>query len=57
MALRPGTRFGVYEVSGKVGGGGMEEASQARVTKLNRGAFLLARVAERRDPVLYSPRC
>jgi len=38
MALTPGTRLGVYEVSAKIGEGGMGEVHQARDTKLDRRA-------------------
>ena len=53
MALTPGTRFGVYEVSAKIGEGGMGEVYQARDTKLDRGAFPPACVAERRAPARH----
>ncbi len=36
MPLQPGARLGVYEVSAKIGEGGMGEVYQARDTKLDR---------------------
>ena len=55
MALTPGTRLGVYEVSAKIGEGGMGEVYQDRDTKLDRGAFPPACVAERGAPARHPP--
>ena len=40
MALAPGTRLGVYEVSAQIGEGGMGQVFRARDTKLNRDVAL-----------------
>ena len=40
MALRSGTRLGVYEVSAQIGEGGMGQVYRARDTKLNRDVAL-----------------
>ena len=40
LSLEPGARVGSYEVSAKVGEGGMGEVSRARDTKLNRDVAL-----------------
>ncbi len=40
MALRPGTRLGVYEISAPIGAGGMGEVYRARDPKLNRDVAL-----------------
>src|SRR5438093_2011115 len=40
MALTPGTRVGVYEVTAQIGVGGMGEVYRARDTKLHRDVAL-----------------
>ena len=50
MSLSPGTRLGPYEVTAKIGPGGMGEAYRARDTKLDRHAMkVLVRYCHRRS--------
>ena len=42
MFLTAGTRLGIYEVTAKIGDGGMDEVYQARDTKLDRDVALKA---------------
>jgi tRNA A-37 threonylcarbamoyl transferase component Bud32 len=49
MALNPGTRFGVFEITGRLGAGGMGEVYRATDTKLGRAVaikFLSERLAD-----------
>jgi len=40
LALSPGTRLGVYEVTGQIGAGGMGEVYKARDTRLDRNVAI-----------------
>ena len=40
MFLTAGTRLGIYEVTAKIGDGGMDDVYQARDTKLDRDVAL-----------------
>ena len=42
MFLTAGTRLAIYEVTAKIGDGGMDEVYQARDTKLDRDVALKA---------------
>ena len=50
MALTPGTCLGVYEVTAKIGEGGMGEVYRARDTKLDRDVALKVLEAFTADP-------
>ena len=55
MSLTPGTRLGVYQVTATIGEVGIGEVYQAWDTKLDRGAFPPACVAERGAPARHPP--
>ena len=55
MTVTPGIRLGVYEISAKIGEGGMGEVYRARDTTFDRGAFPPACVAERGAPARHPP--
>ena len=50
MPLRPGTRFGHYEVLAPLGAGGMGEVYRARDTKLGRDVASSGRFIMLSDP-------